>query len=75
MASYNPYIYMGSKIPYSKYPGFCLLLTWDLDNMESHDKKIKPSGGIYITSIPIGSIGTNGILTYMNGWSLWFSCR
>ena len=27
MASYNPYIYMGSKIPYSKYPGFCLLLT------------------------------------------------
>ena len=46
MASYNPYIYMGSKIPYSKYRGFCLLLTWDLDNMESHDIRNKTIGGI-----------------------------
>lgn len=40
MASYNPGLYTWAvKYPYSKYPGFCLLLTWDLDNMESHDKQ------------------------------------
>lgn len=30
---------MSSKIPLQQNPGFCLLLTWDLDNMESHDKQ------------------------------------